>query len=88
MNCVGKARTEPAGNLSSSGLAKAAINGHIEVVDLLLTKHSLRLLPIVQSTMNEARVVGVESATRGQKLFPYVRPVLVILTYGGEEELD
>ena len=29
VNCVGKARTEPAGNLSSSGLAKAAINGHM-----------------------------------------------------------
>ena len=64
------------------------VESHDLLVNLLLTKHSLRLLPIVQSTMNEARVVGVESATRGHKLFQYVRPVLVILTYGGEEELD
>ena len=34
---IGKAWNEPWTNPSSSGLAKAAISGHIEVVDLLLT---------------------------------------------------
>ena len=38
VNCVGKASGEPAGNPSSSGLTKAAVMGHIDVVDLLLTE--------------------------------------------------
>ena len=36
------------------------VEGHDLLVDLLLTKHCLRITTIVQTSVNEAGVVGVE----------------------------
>ena len=40
------------------------VEGHDLLVDLLLTKHCLRITTIVQTSVNEAGVVGVEPDKR------------------------